>query len=334
MTTHHRSAQLLLVLVFLFMALIGGVPAGAQCSVAHSWPSYTVVRGDTLYRIARRFGTTVTVLQTNNCLSSTRIYAGQTLYVPPGAGNSTPVPNNTLQWYETSATFQTFENGFMIWLGNTGEIWVYRKLITSVKSRNDLTVHPVSEYGRLPSNSSVPPAGLVQPMFGFGKVWSNLSTYRTTLGWATQSETSYSLNYAIMNGQLTQFNLPNGNMIMRENDGFWSSDSTPSGSVQSVNIDQPTAQQSLLSGQSFDVMGRAAGLFEASFVLELRTVPSNTLLASAAVTYNAADVGLPGPWQTRLTPLSYTGAAELRAIYLQPRDGTPVLMTSIPVTFR
>ena len=43
---------------------------------------YQVVRGDTLYSIARRFNTTVQAIMTANNLTSTRIYTGQWLTVP------------------------------------------------------------------------------------------------------------------------------------------------------------------------------------------------------------------------------------------------------------
>ena len=331
----HRPVHLVLAVFFLLMGLLGTLPVSAQCAVPSGLQAYTVARGDNLYRIAQRFGTTVATLQTNNCLTSTRINAGQILYVPQGAGLPTPIPNNMTEWRTTAATFQAFENGFMIWLSNTSDIWVYTRGTSSGTTRNRLNVHPASEYSRLTANTATPPSGYIQPLFGFGKVWSNLNNYRQTMGWATQAETAYTLRFGILNGQLVEFNLPSGATILRNSDGFWSEGSTtPPLSSPGVRIDTPASQTGLANGQSFTVSGQAAGLFEASFVLELRAVPSNTLLASAIITYNAADVGLAGPWQTRLTPASYIGAAELRAIYTQPRDGAQVVMAVLPITFR
>jgi LysM repeat protein len=58
-------------------------PAGGQ--------TYTVQRGDTLNRIAQRFGLTFQVLaQANNISNPNRIFAGQVLTIP--AGGSAPVP--------------------------------------------------------------------------------------------------------------------------------------------------------------------------------------------------------------------------------------------------
>jgi hypothetical protein len=172
-------------------------------------------------------------------------------------------------------------------------------------------------------------------MFGFGKVWSNLGGYRDVLGWATQPESAYTLRFAILNGQTIEFTLPNNTSAVREGDGFWSDVSVSGSQGPSVNIDSPAAGSLLNTGQSFTATGRAAAIFESSFVLELRAVPSETLLASSVITYVAPDVGLPGTWQGGLTPLNnYTGAAELRAIYARPSDGVQVVLAAVPVSLR
>ena len=58
--------------------------------------TYTVVAGDTLYRIAARFGTTVAALvQANNIVNPNLIYVGQVLKIPGGTApgpQPTPVP--------------------------------------------------------------------------------------------------------------------------------------------------------------------------------------------------------------------------------------------------
>lgn len=53
---------------------------------------YTVVQGDTLYAIARRYGTTVDAILAVNHLSSTVIYVGQRLVIPGGRAAATPTP--------------------------------------------------------------------------------------------------------------------------------------------------------------------------------------------------------------------------------------------------
>lgn len=47
--------------------------------------NYTVQYGDSLYKVAVKYGTTVGKLQEANSLTATRIYAGQQLYVPGAA---------------------------------------------------------------------------------------------------------------------------------------------------------------------------------------------------------------------------------------------------------
>jgi LysM repeat protein len=57
-------------------------PQPVPCSPKKDWPVYTVVRGDTLWSIARATGTHWQELKSANCLPDSRIYAGQLLFVP------------------------------------------------------------------------------------------------------------------------------------------------------------------------------------------------------------------------------------------------------------
>ncbi|MCB0113796.1 MAG: LysM peptidoglycan-binding domain-containing protein [Caldilineaceae bacterium] len=85
----HWMLRLLLVCVLAVSSL--GVLMTPQNALAASSRQetqavyYTVQRGDTLSAIARRFDTTVDVLMRLNNLSSTRIYAGQSLLVRSAA---------------------------------------------------------------------------------------------------------------------------------------------------------------------------------------------------------------------------------------------------------
>lgn len=60
------------------------------CRPPSDWQPIQIQRGDTMFRIALQYGLTVPILQKSNCLASTRLYAGATLYVPGHV--PTPVP--------------------------------------------------------------------------------------------------------------------------------------------------------------------------------------------------------------------------------------------------
>jgi LysM repeat protein len=55
-------------------------PSGRTASVG---TTYRVRKGDTLYDIARRFGTSISALRRANGLRSSRIYPGDVLQIPP-----------------------------------------------------------------------------------------------------------------------------------------------------------------------------------------------------------------------------------------------------------
>ncbi|MCL4264645.1 MAG: LysM peptidoglycan-binding domain-containing protein [Anaerolineae bacterium] len=75
------------------------VPAAAAPAitqpVAGSGVTYVVRPGDTVYRIATRFGTTVTaVAQANNLANANTIYVGQVLTIPSSTGGSYTAPSS------------------------------------------------------------------------------------------------------------------------------------------------------------------------------------------------------------------------------------------------
>jgi uncharacterized protein YgiM (DUF1202 family) len=89
----------------------------------------------------------------------------------------------------TQAAYQSYEHGFMLWFANNGSVMVFL---------NDgrYLVFSEADYAGLPDNAAQAPAGFIQPVSGFGRVWANLNDYsgskmRDLLGWATFSETAY-----------------------------------------------------------------------------------------------------------------------------------------------
>jgi LysM repeat protein len=71
-------------------------PTRTATTVPGSNCTYVVQWGDTLYSIARRYGTTTTVLQSMNGLANPNyIRAGQVLYVPCSGGSGTPTATAT-----------------------------------------------------------------------------------------------------------------------------------------------------------------------------------------------------------------------------------------------
>ena len=74
------------------------------CGAPAGWIQYTVQAGDTLYKISQLYRTTVSQLQSANCLgSSTAIYAGQKLWVP-NVPTSTPLATSTIITIEFSTS--------------------------------------------------------------------------------------------------------------------------------------------------------------------------------------------------------------------------------------
>lgn len=81
----------ILVLIVAFSLIFIPVSsASAGCTVRSDWTNWhTVARGENLYRVATRYGTTIGEMTVGNCLiDPNRIYVGQVLRVPSG-GNPT-----------------------------------------------------------------------------------------------------------------------------------------------------------------------------------------------------------------------------------------------------
>ena len=69
-------------------------PAVQTAKMEQSISTYVVKRGDSLWKIASRYGTTTRTIQSLNGLRGSRLRVGQVLKIPRGAGTGAPQPAN------------------------------------------------------------------------------------------------------------------------------------------------------------------------------------------------------------------------------------------------
>lgn len=116
---------------------------------------------------------------------------------PEAPAGSTPLPPG----FPTPVTGrilvaeQVFERGRMFWLEPVKEIWV---IIDGGQWRRypDTFKEGEAEY----DPALTPPAGLKQPIRGFGKVWRENEEVRAALGWAKDVEYGYTTDYRYDHG--------------------------------------------------------------------------------------------------------------------------------------
>jgi LysM repeat protein len=94
MSTQHFRKGISILILFSLLTAFAAVPASAsvEASSVYCAQWHTVQRGENLFRIAQRYGTSVAHLQSlNNIANVNRIYAGQNLCVRAGSSGSTYV---------------------------------------------------------------------------------------------------------------------------------------------------------------------------------------------------------------------------------------------------
>lgn len=91
------------------------------------------------------------------------------------------------QQASVQAAYQPYQNGFMLWRQDTGDVWVF--------SGSSVLKYAEAAYGPLPDNpvTDAPPQGMVRPISGFGRVWGNFENVRSLVGWATAPEQGYTM---------------------------------------------------------------------------------------------------------------------------------------------
>lgn len=107
--------------------------------------------------------------------------------VPATCPQSTPAP--------TPAAEESFQAGRMVWLKEmrTGDTTVVPSAIFVLYNDGRSERYPDLWNEGMPASDPalVPPAGLFQPVRGFGKVWRENATVRAKLGWATANEKGF-----------------------------------------------------------------------------------------------------------------------------------------------
>jgi len=113
----------------------------ASCSIPGGWILITVGTSDTLYSIAERYKTTADNLSMGNCLNSTALNAGSSLYVPP-VPTVTVIPCGPPSTWVKSHTVKAGENLFRISL-------LYRTTVAQLQSANCMGASNIIHVGQV-----------------------------------------------------------------------------------------------------------------------------------------------------------------------------------------
>lgn len=116
--------------------------------------TYTVVSGDSLWAISKKYGTTVDAIRVANNLTSDRLFIGQTLTIPNGTTAPTPAPAPVPE----PAPVQTIS--YTVKAGDTLSAIAksYSTTVTAIKTSNGLTsdIIRVGQVLKIPTSSTTP----------------------------------------------------------------------------------------------------------------------------------------------------------------------------------
>jgi hypothetical protein len=91
----------------------------------------------------------------------------------------------------SQAAQQSFENGFMIWMGAVDTIYVFYYPLGNNPAPYETYADRFVEGDQESDPNITPPSGLYQPVRGFGLVWRENDFVRDRIGWATAPERGY-----------------------------------------------------------------------------------------------------------------------------------------------
>jgi hypothetical protein len=134
--------------------------------------------------------------------------------LPPFVGAPQPSPTplvfepTTVMVTSTfPAAYQSFQNGFMVWMKDGG-VLVFNQNLGQVYGYSDANLQI------LPDNTVTvsPPDGLIKPSSAFGRVWGSNALIQADLGWATSPEQAYTVVRTDNSDHSFSLSLPNGHV--------------------------------------------------------------------------------------------------------------------------
>jgi hypothetical protein len=113
--------------------------------------------------------------------------AGTPADFPTAMPTANPLPTALVSQIQLAE--QHFENGWMFWLQPTDEIWVLIDAEDSSTNGTWMVFEDEFEEGDVEDDPELtPPADLLQPVRGFGKLWRDNQEIRDALGWGVSPE--------------------------------------------------------------------------------------------------------------------------------------------------